>query len=838
VKKPDFVNLFQGCTPRGKKAVQNWKDKKRKAASDLTFSLPKSASVIWAVGDAEQQAVILRAHIKGVKAGIDYVERTAAFGRVGRGGYRREKLDLVVAAMHHAVSRLGDPQLHTHCILMNVGVTSYGHTIAVEDKWLYFAKMAAGAVYQATVANELEKAGLRTEAKKTDKGRFLGTFEVTGVPVEVREALSKRSHAIKSATKAKGRSSAAAKEVANLDTRPTNVELPPREEMFTAWKNETARLGFTSQQADTLFKTRRSVEELEVTRKALEAAKRELTDSVSYFTERELFRATLVRTIGEAVEPSFVERAVQFHLDASGDIVHLGGFRAARYYTTREIWETEKVLLDSGRVLAERPWVGLRPKTVERFANKEYRPDPRKPAFTLKPEQKEAVRRLTEPGRDLHILSGWAGTGKTAVLRAVREAYEAEGYRVLGASVAGAAAEQLQKGSGIASDTVAMRFIEMNRPGGLGHSVWHHTKQVLKTSAKKLHRGLNLPVTRLQSPLVIDGRTVLVVDEVGVLGSKDLARLLKAVEEGGGKVILVGDHRQLPPIPAGGGFRSLAERYGFAELEDITRQRSAWGRQKAKDLAEGLAEKVLVEAAEAKRLKVARDREAAVSQLVRDWSVNGVADPKEHMMIATTNADVAALNKLAQEERQRAGLVHGPAVSVGGYSVSEGDRVVFRENNRSLGVKNGTFGTVLAVNGSKLVVRPDGEGPDGRAKLDVMVDARKCRKIELAYSITGFRSQGSTFDESFVLLGGVGTSRQMAYVVGSRERDSIHFYCDRFEAGYVLEQLAAGISVNRPFESPLTRDMEKSVEKRLAHDVKVEREVRLIDAQQAIAHEL
>ena len=336
---------------------------------------------MWAVGDDEQKAAILQAHIKGVKAGIDYVERTAAFGRVGRGGYRREKLDLVVAAFHHACSRLGDPEPHTHCVLMNVGVTESGHTIAVESKWIYIAKMAAGTVYQTTVANELEKAGIRTEASKTDKGRFLGTFEVTGVPVEVRETFSKRSHAIKSAMKAKGRVSAAAAEVANLETRPKKEELPPREEMFAGWKEEAARLGFTAQQARSLFKTRRTVDELEVTRKALEAAKRELTDSVSYFTERELFRATLVRTLGQAVEPSFVERAVRVHLEASGDIVHLGGFRAARYYTTQEIWQTENVLLDSARILAERPWVGLRPKTVERYVEKAYRPDPRKPGI-------------------------------------------------------------------------------------------------------------------------------------------------------------------------------------------------------------------------------------------------------------------------------------------------------------------------------------------------------------------------------------------------------------------------------------------------------------------------
>jgi hypothetical protein len=146
---------------------------------------------------------------------------------------------------------------------------------------------------------------------------------------------------------------------------------------------------------------------------------------------------------------------------------------------------------------------------------------------------------------------------------------------------------------------------------------------------------------------------------------------------------------------------------------------------------------------------------------------------------------------------------------------------------------------VLAVSGSEMVIQPDGEGRDGRAKPHVMVNVRKYQKIELAYAITGFRSQGSTFDASYVLLGGVGTSRQMAYVVGSRERDTIQFYCDRFEAGYVLEQLASGNFVTRPFDSPLTRDMEKSVEKKLAHDVVVERELRLVEGQQQnLSHEL
>ena len=654
VRDNDFLKAFRGYSPTGNPLVQNAGDKDRKAGWDLTYSLPKSAAVLWAVGDEKDRAAIERAHREGVKASLDYLERTAAFTRTGKAGSTVEPASLTVAAFHHGTSRAGDPGPHTHCVVMNFGHRDRGGTSALESHYFYLAKMTAGAVYQAKVSAELEKLGLHTQATTTPKGRFLGTFEVSGVPKAVCEFFSKRRQAIEEALKAKGHNSAAAAAAATLDTRPKKDKLPPREEMFAGWAADAASHGFTGKQARDLYRERRTGDELATTAKAIEEAKRELTASVSSFTERELYRATLVRTIGERVEPSFVEKAVKTHLESSGDIVSLGGFRLAHRFTTKQVWETEKELLASAQGLADRRFDGLRRATVEEHVEKTYRPDTKRPGFTLKEEQKEAVRKLTEAGGDIRVLSGYAGTGKTAVLRAVREAYERDGYTVLGASVAGAAAEQLEKGSGIRSDTVAMRFIEMNRSQSLGKSVWHHTKQMLKTAANEFHRDLRLPVYKLRGPLVIDKGTVLVVDEAGMLGTEDLAKLVRAAKDGGGKLILVGDHRQLPAIEPGGGFRSLANRVGFFELGDVTRQRSAWGRQKTKDLAEGEAEKVLREAAERNLLTVGRDREATVRQLVADWSKKGLTDPKENMMIASTNADVMALNTLAQRERRQA----------------------------------------------------------------------------------------------------------------------------------------------------------------------------------------
>jgi ATP-dependent exoDNAse (exonuclease V) alpha subunit len=144
-------------------------------------------------------------------------------------------------------------------------------------------------------------------------------------------------------------------------------------------------------------------------------------------------------------------------------------------------------------------------------------------------------------------------------------------------------------------------------------------------------------------------------------------------------------------------------------------------------------------------------------------------------------------------------------------------------------VENGTCGTVRAVRGSTLTVQPDGLGRNVKQRAEVLVDVKKYEKVELSYAVTGFRSQGKTIDETHVLLGGVGTSRQMAYVVGSRERETVHFYADRFEAGFQLEELAHGNAGAAALESPLLRDMKKSVEKRLAHDL-MKVEVSIVEA--------
>ena len=806
VLEADCRSLMAGYTADGgTPLVQNAGAKNRQAGWDLTFSLPKSAGVIWAVGSDEQREAIDAAHRAAVRAAVGYIEDEAAYSRVGHGGIGRERAGLVVAGFHHSTSRLLDPQPHTHCLVINVGVREDGTTGTVLSKPFYQVKMAAGAVYQSKLGAELERIGLRTEAVRGANGTPRGTVEVVGVPRDVRDFFSKRREAIETATKANGSLSAAASGVAALDTRPKKPLAPSWGELFGKWREDAARLGFTRETVAGLFRPdRATADEFKVIRGALDAAKSSITASASYFTERELFRATLVRTLGHGVTPEVVKDAVRDHLASSDDIVALGGARDNQFYTTGDIWRTERQLLGSGFNVHTREVKGLRERTVREHIEKPYRPDPTKPAFTLKEEQAEAVRHLTKAGGSLRVLAGYAGTGKTAVLWAVREAFERDGFTVIGASFTGAAAEQLEKGSGIKSLTAAMRFIQMDRSAG--DLVRHHGKQLVR-------EALGMSTFKPHPKLVIDKKTVLVVDEAAMLGTKDLTKLMKHVEDGGGRVILVGDFRQLPPIGPGGGFRALAERADYFELTDIARQTSAWGRQKSKDQAHGNAEKVLREFATKGLLTVGNHREETVSLMVADWAKEGTKSPVSHVMLAGTNTDVRRLNQLAQQARREAGEVSPTGTRVEGQVLGRGDRVVFRENSRKLGVKNGSLGTVTAAGRSTLTVQVD-----GRDKT-TSVNIKQYDAVQLGYALTVHKSQGATFDHTYTLLGGPGTSREMAYVVASRERHSARLYTDRFEAGAELTWLARG-GTPRPdaWDSPLARQAALSVEKRLAAD--------------------
>ncbi len=362
--------------------------------------------------------------------------------------------------------------------------------------------------------------------------------------------------------------------------------------------------------------------------------------------------------------------------------------------------------------------------------------------LTLSAEQAQALEHVT--GKEgLASVVGYAGSGKSAMLGVAREAWEAEGYTVRGAALSGIAAENLEGGSGIASRTLA----------SLEHQ-WEQGRDHLT------------------------GRDVLVIDEAGMIGSRQMERVLSHAREAGAKVVLVGDPEQLQAIEAGAAFRAIAERHGAVEITEVRRQREDWQRDATHDLATGRTGEAL-EAYDAHgAVHAASTREQARRELVDGWDRDRQAAPNATRIILThTNAEVRELNELARSRLRDAGAL-GEDVSVnverGERTFAPGDRIMFLKNERSLGVKNGTLGVLEQASPERLAVRLD----DGRS---VAFDLKDCAHLDHGYAATVHKAQGVTVDRAHVLAT-PGMDRHAAYVAMSRHRDrlDLHYARDDF----------------------------------------------------------
>lgn len=233
----------------------------------------------------------------------------------------------------------------------------------------------------------------------------------------------------------------------------------------------------------------------------------------------------------------------------------------------------------------------------------------------LSGEQRDAFDHVTGQ-RDLASVVGYAGSGKSAMLGVARDAWEREGYNVRGASLSGIAAENLEAGSGITSWTIASLEYQ-----------WKQGREQLSE------------------------RDVLVIDEAGLTGTRQMERVLSAARDAGAKVVLVGDPEQLQAIEAGAAFRSLAEAHGAVEITEIRRQRDDWQRGATRALATGRTGEAIHSYGESGMVHGAETRDAARAQLVEGWDDARTSDPSKSRIILThTNAEVRDLNIAARDK--------------------------------------------------------------------------------------------------------------------------------------------------------------------------------------------
>ncbi|EEY3363067.1 MobA/MobL family protein [Escherichia coli] len=544
-------------------------------------------------------------------------------------------------------------------------------------------------------------------------------------------------------------------------------------------------------------------------------------------------RRDIARELNRYIDDPQQFQNLMVRLEAAPELVQLAGEVSdgrrtiPAKLTTREMIETERAMIGSAEKLAGADSHAVQADKLAAAVNR---------YDTLSDEQRAAVEHVTGAGR-LAVIIGDAGTGKSFAMRVAKEAWEAQGYKVIGAALAGKAAEELEAGSGIHSRTLASLEMKWEADKEKGNKpAARKSFEQIEAERKARHRAAldryykreveyqyrhakwqaagrkwaepkpprkpdpYVPLTPFESKKRVDTRldsnTVLVIDEAGMVGSRQLAKVLAEAEKAGAKVVMLGDDKQLAAIEAGAGFRAITERVGAAEITQIRRQREDWAREASAEFARGDVRTALDAYNERGRVRLVDDREAAKAALAADW----LADREKggsSIILAHTNADVRDLNDTIRHARQQAGELGQSAEFVtkrGRREFAEGDRLVFLQNDRDIGVKNGTLGTVTRAGDGRLAVRLD----DGR---DVAFEARRYADVDHGYAVTVHKAQGVTVDRAYVLATG-GMDRNLAYVGMTRHRDAATLYAGRDDFGS-YDKLARGLARQRPKESTL-----------------------------------
>ena len=444
-----------------------------------------------------------------------------------------------------------------------------------------------------------------------------------------------------------------------------------------------------------------------------------LTRQQATFTDHDLAKFLHTRTDGAE---QF--RTAHLKITTSRELVILGQDDRNRIrYTSREMHEIEKAMLERAARMTERHGHDV---TSRRRAAAEVQ-------HPLSCEQTAAFGELTAAG-DLKALIGVAGSGKSRLLAAARDAWEAQGYTVKGAAISGIAAENLNLASGIEARTIASL-----------EYAWAGNRDQLTS------------------------RDVLVIDEAGMVGTRQLARVLEAADKAHAKVVLVGDPEQLQAIEAGGAFRGILADSGAVELSEVRRQTHQWQREATQQLAAGETPQALAIYERRNAITQHATRGDARAALLENWAGDAREHPAEsRLMLAYTRADVADLNDLARawrREHKDLGRGHLIQTERGPKEFATGDRLYFLRNERSLGVRNGSLGTIESIRNGILTVKLDATGDE------IAVDTKFYRDLDYGYAATVYKAQGATVDRTYVLA----TShydRHATYVALSRHRET------------------------------------------------------------------
>ncbi len=763
IKEADFQSLIAGKDPNDRFIIQSGgKDHIHTAGVDLTFSAPKSVSIAGLVLDDKR---VLAAHDQAVNTALDYIEKNYTNVRLKKKQQVKSEFsgNMLAAKFRHISSRELDPQLHTHCLVMNFSQRKNKAMRAMDYQEIYQYKMLLGQLYRSELALNLKELGYQIDADSK------GLFEIKNIPDQLIQEFSKRSEQVNQRFQELKKqypeiSDAELKAKATLETRKVKDE-PSKDELRKAWDSRLLALDMNKQELVAAINNTTKEREQELTKSEKQQF---LSQAITIATEHEavINKEDILRIAGKLSLGKLRINELETELGKLKDLIELEPKR----YTTPAIAAMERGIVEK----VQNGKNTLNPILDKDSIHKEIIRYELEHGFKLTNGQKEAVIHILNSTDRIIAIQGDAGTGKTTMLDAVRTIAEKEQKPIIGLSFTGKAASEIEEASQIQSRTLA----------SLINSEEHLTN------------------------------TLVVVDEASMLSIKDMTALLNKCDEST-KLILIGDTKQLQTIGQGKIFTSLQEKQVIStvRMKEVQRQTDP----EYKEIVNILNEKKLAEAFNqlnnSGRIHEIKDHNKRLATITQQYLKN----PHETIIVTAANKDREKLNQLIRNQLQiinliseteqvyitrenkalygeekyygqsytpgdlivanKAGIIgksgaeakiiavnkqkhelmvktktgqsikidlktHGDSLQVYTQSAkpfAEGDKILFLKNDRSLKIKNGQTGIIQNIkpdksmhikldNGKELTINPSSQ----------------YNYIAHGYALTDYKSQGQT----------------------------------------------------------------------------------------------
>lgn len=768
IDENDFRALCAAYDPRTSEPLLKNAGEAHRAGTDFAFSPPKSFSALWAISNRDIRRALEQFNRESVLKGLDFLNDHATT-RIGAGGKESIAVKFAAVSFQHGANRDQDPHLHLHNPILNLSVTPDGKWRTIEPKSLFQWQTSADAIYQAALIAKLQESFPGIKIETTDNGH---SFEIEGVDKGLVASWSKRSEAMKNAALEEGISidDAGGMDRMFYKTRSKKEMLP--EDPHIGWSDYALHEhGFGTEAAEQLLSApaiiRQPITDDEINLR-LGGVLNKLTATDSAIKENALLRAVAEAFYGDLNSQQILDvfdklKSGELRINYADQVIKLGGFDGMDYYSTVSMQTIEQRLSELSEKLANDGKHEINSAHIEKAITDQA---------MLSGEQAEVVRHALSAG-SIKVVEGAAGSGKSISAFAIANAFKAAGYTLRGLASSWSAASVIGRDAEIDSRAAA-GFINAVQKGKI---------QLTKDD-------------------------VLMIDEVGLLGSKDSEILLSFTEKYGCKIILIGEEKQLSPVSAGPALSIIMEKTGVASIETIRRQGTQIQREMVAAFRVGETDVAFQKLESENGLHFHSNKKSTLNAMVQDWADFTHLNPdKSTLLLAVKNADVRQINSQVRAILRKRGVISGsdialdtpaPNASTKSAKFAMGENVIFKKNDNNLDVKNNDKARITDI-------RPSANGG-----YDISLKHMDGREIELntlkyvdqetggvpmshAYAVTQWSAQGSTVDQSFVLS--TGMDRRYAYVGMSRHRESASLYVDESEIKSKLE--TAGKPINQ-----------------------------------------